>query len=89
MVADGKWVDMKAPQEIQETLGKYGLKLSALLAHRVVSDDGMRGFKSVRTTLLKEPHKNCTFLTRNTAYILIEPGKRVSVDAPVFTSIFG
>lgn len=89
VVADWKWVNMKAPPEVHEMLGEHGLKPSAVLAHRVVSDDSMRGFKSVRTTLLKELHKNCIFLTRNTAYILIEPGKRVSVDAPVFTSIFG
>lgn len=89
VVADWKWVDMNASHEDEEMLAEHGFKPSALLAHRVISDDCMRGFKSVRTTLLKELHKNCIFVTRNTAYILTGPGKRVSVDAPVFISIFG
>jgi len=89
VVADWKWIDMNASQEIRESLGNYGFKPSALLARRVITDERMRPFKSVRTTLLQGFHKNCIFLTRNTAYILSGPGTRVSVDSRVFTCIFG
>lgn len=89
VVTDWKWVDMSASQETRECLDNYGLKPSALFAGQVIADEGMRRFESVRTTLLQSFHKNCIFLTRNTAYILSGPGKRVSVDARVFTYIFG
>jgi len=89
VVADWKWVDMDASQETRESLESYGLKPSALLVNRVITDERMRPFKSVRTTLLQSLHKNCIFLTRNTAYILTTPGTRVSIDTRVFISLFG
>lgn len=89
VVADWKWIDMDASQETRDSLDSYGLKPSALFAHRVITDERMRPFKSVRTTLLQRFHKNCIFLTRNTAYILTGPGTRVSIDTRVFISIFG
>jgi len=89
VVADWKWIDMNASEKTRESLDSYGLKPSALLARRVITDERMRPFESVRTTLLQGFHKNCIFLTRNTAYILSGPGTRVSIDTRVFTSIFG
>ncbi len=79
---------MNVSETTKESLESYELKPSASLAHRIIADESMRSFKSVRTTLLQEPHKNCIFLTRNTAYILNGPGTRVSIKPQVFTSIF-
>ena len=89
VVADWKWVDMDASQETRESLDSYGLKPCALFANRVITDELMRPFKSVRTTILQGFHENCIFLTRNTAYILTGPGTRVSIDTKTFINIFG
>lgn len=89
VVSDWKWIDIDASNEIKEDLAQYGLKPCALFAHKVIDDERMRGFNSVRTTLMQGFHKNCIFLTQNTAYILCGPGKRVSMDVGVFTSLMG
>lgn len=88
VVSNWVWIDINASSKAQESLEKRGLKPCALYAHKVVDDERMRPFKSVRTTFLQGFHKNCIFLTQNTAYILNGPGTRVSVDTSVFASIF-
>jgi len=89
VVSDWKWIDLDVPSEIREDLEQHGLKPCALFAHKVIADERMRGFRSVRTTLLQGLYKNCIFLTQNTAYILCGPSKRVSIDYRIFASLTG
>jgi len=87
-ISNWVWMDIEAPKETKEKFEKRGLKLCAIYAHEVIEDEPNRGFSSVKTTFLKGFHKNCIFLTQNTAYILKRPGTRISLDAEVFLSIF-
>lgn len=89
VISDWKWIDISVAKEVREDLEQYGFKPCALFAHKVIADESMRGFNSVRTTLLQGFYKNCIFLTQNTAYILQGPGKRVSIDSRVFSSLMG
>lgn len=81
------WIDIVAPSKTIENLNERGLQPSALFAQNVDQDEKNRGFKCVRTTFLKSFHKNCIFVTKNTAYILCQRGTRTTIDAQVFVSI--
>ncbi|EGG99581.1 hypothetical protein imdm_938 [gamma proteobacterium IMCC2047] len=89
VVSGWKWIDIDVSKEIKEDLKKYGFKPCALFARKVIDAERMRRFNSVRTTLLQGFHNNCIFLTQNTAYILCGPGKRVSINSRVFSSLMG
>lgn len=89
VVSGWKWIDIDVSDETKEDLSKCGFKPSALIARNVIVDEQSRGFKSVQTTLLQGFYKNCIFLTQNTAYILCNQGKRVSIDPRVYYKMMG
>lgn len=88
VVSDWVWVDINVSKEVIEALESRGLKPSVIYAHRVINDEAGRAFESVRTTLLQDFHKNCVFLSRNTAYILQGQATRVPIDSIVYARIF-
>jgi len=88
VIADWVWLDIKLEPEIQALFDIRGAKPCFIFAHKVIEDQAQRSFKSVRTTYLQEFQKNCIFLSKNTAYLLVGRGTRVSVDPQVLRSIF-
>lgn len=88
IISDWTWIDINVSKEALEQIDKRGLKPCAIYANKVIEDEAGRPFESVRTTLLQGFHKNCIFLSRNTAYILLRPETRITVEYPVFASIF-
>lgn len=87
VISNWRWVDVDASEEAINKLRGKGFKPSFLYSDSIEEDEKMRGFKCVRTTFLKSFHKNCIFLTKNTAYILQNSGTRITIDAAVFASI--
>lgn len=88
VISNWRWVDIDTSEKARKKLKERGLKPCFLYSASVVEDEKIRGFKSVRTTFLKSFHKNCIFLTKNTAYILQGSGTRITIEAAVFASIF-
>lgn len=88
VISNWRWIDIDASEEAKKKLKARGLKPCFLYSDSVDEDEKNRGFKSVRTTFLKSFHKNCIFLTKNTAYFLQGSGTRMTIDAAVFASIF-
>ena len=87
VVGDWTWLDVELKPEARALFEKRGGKPCFVFANKVIDDEAQRGFQSVRTTYLKSFHKNCIFISKNRAYILTGPGKRMTVDPVVFKSI--
>jgi len=88
LVSDWVWIDINVTPEHTERFMERGIKPCFVYAHRVIDDEAQRSFKSVRTTFLQNFQQNCIFLSRNTAYILLRPGTRVSIDPIVYATVF-
>lgn len=84
------WADFELDEEQMEIFKNHGLKSSFIYADKIVEDGSDRGNKglSVKTTPLVEFHHGCLFVTRNTCYVLVGIGTRMTVHPKVYSSIF-
>jgi hypothetical protein len=83
------WADVDIDPRQAEEVRQAGVKPAFVYANYIIDDESGRwnvGL-SVRTTLLVELHKGCIFATRNTAYILVGPGTRMSVCPNVYNNL--
>lgn len=83
------WADIAMPPEDAEEIQRYGFQLAFVYADKIEQDEQAPwdAGLSVRTTLLVEFHHKCIFSTRNTNYIHLGRGSRMTVDLGVFTNL--
>ncbi|WP_341936861.1 DUF6957 family protein [Marinimicrobium sp. C2-29] len=89
VVKDWCWADVDIDKRQQEEFRAKGVIPSFVYANNIIDDQAGRWSNglSVRTTLLVEFHKNCIFLTRNTAYVLVGRGSRLTVEPAVYNNL--
>lgn len=83
-VSDWMWIDLDIPRREQYKFSDTGVTPQYIWAKNIIEDESGRRWNSVRTSELAEFHKNCIFLTRQTAYILVGPGMRKSASWEAF-----
>lgn len=81
-VSDWIWIDFMFPKEKLDIFSNEGVHPSLVRSENIIFDEAERPNinTSVRSTWLKSFHNNCLFMTRNTSYILVGRGSRVSVS---------
>lgn len=80
VVADWKWLDVPALEDnMNDSPRSTEEYLQFVVARTIVEDEADRRFNSVFTSRLVDFSDGCIFCTRNTAYILVGPGKRRTV----------
>jgi len=83
------WADLEIDNHQLEEARSEGVYPCFVYASYIIEDQAGRwstGF-SVRTTFLTEFHKNCLFVTRNTAYVLVGKGSRMTVAPAVYKNL--
>jgi hypothetical protein len=88
-VAKWCWGDLDVSPGMAEEISQAGMQPSFVFANEIVEDEAGRWNKglSVKTTLLVGFHERCLFVTRNTAYILVETGSRMTVAPAVYVNL--
>jgi len=74
--------------ELESTI-QAGMKPSFIYAGELMEDERGEWRKglAVKTTLLVEFHLDCLFITRNTTYILVGAGRRMTVKPDVYLNL--
>lgn len=88
-VKDWCWADVDIDDRQQDEFRIKAVIPSFVYANYIIDDQFGRwdiGL-SVRTTLLVAFHKNCIFETRNTAYVLVGRGSRMTVEPAVYNNL--
>ena len=88
VVSGWVWIDIETNPPSTEECGKEENQPCVIYAKKIIKDERNRPFDGVHTTELREFHKNCIFITQNTAYILSGPGVRLSVDVKTIDAIY-
>mgnify|MGYP005864381883 CR=1 FL=1 len=84
VVADWRWLDFQVCKFSSGDVNNIEVvDEQQICAKTIIEDQADRQFNSVITSKLNEFSDNCIFLTRNTAYILVGSGYRVSMP-PIF-----
>ncbi len=91
-IANWVWVDVN--YSVTDYLKRYhqqGIEPCFVRSDQIIFDEAQRPYirNSVRSTALVEFYDNCIFRTRNTMYILVGKGSRVSIDAEFLGSLIG
>ena len=89
VVANWCWGDIEIHPNDALKLRETGVEPAFVFADTVVYDQANRWPKGscVRTSFLVEFHHPCIFSTRNTSYILLGPGTRMTVMPEVFIQL--
>ena len=79
------WTDLVVSDEDEKLFSQRGVNPCFVRCLEVIEDEVSRPHitKTVRSTALVEFHSNCIFVTRNTSYILVGPGHRISINPEV------
>jgi hypothetical protein len=88
-VSDWIWWEINCMESTRKMLSQDGLKPTALYSHNLLWDE-LGDFaigSSVKTSLLERFEEECLFITRNTTYVLVGPGRQSDIDPRVFNSI--
>ena len=88
-VSDWVWWNLNCSNSTKEMLSQKGLMPTALYSHNLIWDE-LGEFPpglSVKTSLLERFEENCLFITRNTIYVLVGPGRQSDIDPKVFNGI--
>lgn len=88
--ADWVWIDINYPDPSYiEQYHERGFQPSFVRTDSIIHDEAQRAHirKSVSSTALVSFYNNCIFRTRNTMYILVGKGSRVSIDAEALRSM--
>ena len=80
------WVDVTVPEKHLKPFTAKGIQPSLVRSGDILHDEAQRPHTrhSLRSSWLLDFSRNCLFVTRNTTYILVGPGSRVSVEPAVF-----
>ncbi|WP_445672829.1 DUF6957 family protein [Pseudomonas inefficax] len=81
MVSEWLWVDFKGSTLMVEGLALQGVTPSILVAANVLHDsqDRFRAGRGVRTSFLVRYEGLGYFLTQNTVYVMLGPGRRIQL----------
>jgi hypothetical protein len=90
LIASWCWADLDLDPLATEQLKNAGVQPAFVFSSHIIEDEAKRWQKalSVKTGLLTEFHRNCIFETRNTFYILVGEGSRLSVAPAVYNNLF-
>lgn len=90
VVKEWHWGDLELDDQHLDRLDKMGLKPAFIFAKEIIVDGTERDGegRSVKTSPLFEFHHGCLFVTRNTTYILVGAGTRMTVHPFVFSYLF-
>ena len=83
------WWNLICTEADKAALLKEGIIPTALYSHDLIWDESgafTPGW-SVKTSLLENFEEECLFITRNTIYVLVGPGRQSDIDPRVFNSI--
>ncbi|MDF1622724.1 MAG: hypothetical protein P1V33_04545 [Pseudohongiella nitratireducens] len=89
VVGQWTWADLMISSEQKQKLAdESGVQPSFIYSDYIFQDNAGRYKRGnwVRSTLLVEFHSPAIFCTKNTSYILVGTGSRISVDTSFFTS---
>jgi len=84
------WGDIDLDMLGLKHIKQAGIEPSFIYADEIMEDergDVRRGI-AVKSTLLVKFHLDCLFVTRNTAYILVGTGRRMTVKPAVYLNLF-
>ncbi|MED5530705.1 MAG: hypothetical protein VYA99_10170 [Pseudomonadota bacterium] len=89
VVSQWTWADIDVQSKDAAKFRKSDIKPHFIYADNVVDDEARRWRKgsSVTTTLMVSFNENCIFCTRNTSYILMGTGTRMSVLPDVYIQL--
>ena len=89
MVKGWRWADIELDDRHHEEIRIEGIYPCFVYASYIIEDQTGRWDVGlcVRTTLAVEFHKNYLSATRNTVYVLVGKGTRMTVAPGVFTSL--
>lgn len=80
VVSDWKWIDTQAYAPDSEHPDRITvIDLQYICAKIILEDEARRRFRGVVTSVLTEFSHGCIFKTRNTTYILVGTGLRISL----------
>ncbi len=90
VVSNWCWGDLEVAPGQVDIFHRKDVLPCFIYANKIIQDERAPWDKglSVRTTLLVEFHRDCIFTTRNSNYILVGSGSRMTVHPSVFTSLF-
>jgi hypothetical protein len=88
VVSGWSWGDFEVNESQREVFRQEGVEPAFLFANQVVIDETGRFHDAVRTTPLLAFHAPCLFVTKNTVYILLGPGSRMTVDLAAYRIYF-
>jgi hypothetical protein len=90
LIANWCWADLDIDPMVIERLNSVGVQPAFIYSSYIIEDEAKRwnAALSVKTGLLAEFHKNCIFETRNTFYILVGKGSRLTVSPAVYNNLF-
>lgn len=88
LVSHWCWADIEFSKLDEEYLAAIGTLPAFIYSQSVIVDEQRRFPPNlqIRSSLLVEFRENCIFRTKNTAYILVGPGVRMSVNIEVFSN---
>ena len=83
------WWDIKEDQECNEICIRYKLKPSAIYSHNLLWDESGQFSSgwSLRTSFLEKFEEGCLFITNNTIYVLVGPGRQSDVTLREYDSV--
>ncbi|WP_342244725.1 DUF6957 family protein [Pseudomonas sp. OTU5201] len=90
LVRDWRWLDLQLDGAALEEVERSGRRPALIFAETIVFDSRAR-FRPghwVRTTLLVSYTEGGLFETRNTVYVLLGAGCRLSADSTIVASLF-
>lgn len=86
VVADWTWGDIEIDPRQADEVAQEGVLPAFVYGGKIIRDEADRWAEGacVRTTLLVAFHDECIFSTRNSNYILLGPGARLTVGPSVY-----
>lgn len=83
------WADLELNDSLAEKVKEQGMQPSFVYADKIIEDETATWDKglAIKTTLLVEFCHNCLFVTRNTIYILVGAGSRMTVLPGVYAGL--
>lgn len=89
VVSGWSWGDLDIDSQLAEKFRQEGIQPSFVFANTIIFDeaDPWDAGLCIKTTFLKYFYDPCIFVTRNTTYVLVGPGVRLTVLPEVYTEL--
>lgn len=87
LIKNWVWVDIAVDEETSSRYEQRGIR-PALVHGDVLFDEQCRGFKVVWSSALVEFINNYMFVTKNSAYVLVGPGRRGEISAEAYSCLY-